>query len=167
MNQIKFAFTILLLLSLTACKKDQNEYRMVNKDFITPVYYEQVYQQALIKTLAAIPGEVAINAFALKRQQLTESYLAELAALSSSEDWPMAGSLPDDKIQKLAEVNRPIPENKAKLIELLKISDQDMIGFHVKATCSVGLRDKALRDWSNDKLKILLNNLNETQTIKP
>ena len=166
MNQIRFVFTMVLLTFFLSCKKDQNEYRMENKDFITPVYYEQLYQQALIKTLSNLPGDAGIKAFASKRLQLTESYLTELAAATKTEQLPAAGNLPDDKIQKLEEVSSPVPENKAKLIELLKISDQDMIGFHVKATGSVGLKDKALRDWANEKLKILLENLDEIQDIK-
>ena len=166
MNQIRFLFTMVLFTLFLSCKKDQNEYRMENKDFIAPVYFEQLYQEALTKTLANIPGDVGINSFALKRLQLTERYLTELASGTKTEDWPAPGNLPDDKMQKLTEVNRPIPENKAKLIELLKMSDQDMIGFHVKATGPIGLKDKTLRDWANNKLNALLENLDEIQDIK-
>jgi len=166
MNLTKYLIIFLFFTLGLSCKKDQNEYRMENKDFIMPVYFEQLYQQALIKTLANIPGDIAINAFALKRLQLTEMYLSELTAATKTGDWPAAGNLPDDKIQKLAEVNSPIPENKIKIIGLLKISDQDMIGFHVKASGPLGLKDKAVRDWANDKLSALFENLDEIQDIK-
>jgi len=166
MNQIRFVFTMVFFIAISSCKKDQNEYRMENKDFIAPVYYEQLYQQALIKTLANIPGDADINAFASKRLQLTERYLTELAAATKTEEWPTTSNMPGDKVQKLTEVSRPIAENKAKLIEFLKISDQDMIGFHVKASGSVGLKDKVLRDWANGKLSVLLENLDEIQDIK-
>lgn len=166
MNLTKFVIIFSLFTLSLSCKKDGNEYRMENKDFVAPVYFEQLYQQALIKMLSNVPGDGDMNAFALKRLQFSQTYLTELAAGTKIEDWPAQGNLPDDKVQNLAEVSSPVPENKMKLIELLKISDQDMIGFHVKATGPVGLKDKALRDWSNDKLSVLLKNLDEIQDIK-
>jgi hypothetical protein len=57
-------------------------------------------------------------------------------------------------------------DTELSLVEMAIESDQQLIGLHVKATTSQGLKDPVLREWAKQKLPLLTENLAGIQLLK-
>jgi len=161
-KKICFYSLVIAASVLYSCKHDQAEFAMDNHQFIDSVYPEIQYQQQLNFEMQKIPGRNDINNLAYKRGEDNLAYIKELTARAEPQAQYV---LKEEHVKNLALLRRQNPILLAELQALIISSDQKMIGFHVKASSSTGLKNAELRSWVEKKLHYWTDDLKQVQSL--
>jgi hypothetical protein len=128
---------------------------------------EQNFQQLLNEELSKVSADPRFPLLAKKRIEQSKKYILELNSLVGviGPGSPMAIS--DEDQERLVELKKLTGDSFIKeLVRLTVESDQQLIGLHVKAISSNGAKDPALREWAQQKLQMLTENLAQSQALK-
>ena len=80
---------------------------------------------------------------------------------------PLQVSFSDEQTNALRAIDQISGiSHEDKLLKELMDSDQVMIALHVKAVSNSGVSDEMVRNWAEQKLPALRENLKETQNLK-
>ncbi|WP_293789322.1 hypothetical protein [uncultured Pedobacter sp.] len=153
---------ILLLVMFTGCAKQTGEYRLERNDFLHPLAAVIAYQHALDLEIAKVQDQLEFASFLAQRSDSMARYIAELQAICPL---PEADLTTEAKTKLLNLQNSEGPGYDKLLLHLVMQADEDLIGLHVKASGSAGLKDAVLRGWTAEKLPMLIKRLNASQTM--
>ncbi|WP_316809285.1 hypothetical protein [Pedobacter agri] len=158
---------ILCVLCICAChKEDADNYAYLPQDFMVNVFQEQTYQMALAERLAKNLSSQKIEQMVNARRKFSADYILELNSLKLSSP-PLQVSLSAQQAKALQVIDQKSgTRDEVGLLKALIDSDQVMIALHVKAASSSGVSDGMVRNWAEQKLPALRENLKETQNLK-
>jgi hypothetical protein len=152
----------------TSChKEDTAAYMVTSEAFLEMAVSEQNYQQLLNEQLSTVSTEPRFLLLARKRAEWSKKYILELNSLIGITGADSSMAIRDENQERLVELKKLTGDGFIKeLVRITVESDQQLIGLHVKATSSTGAKDPALREWAQQKLPMLSENLAEIQTLK-
>jgi hypothetical protein len=167
-NRIWIHLWVILCLALcSSChKEDPGAYKLTADSFTNAVLSEQYYQQLLDTELSLVTSDPRFIPLAKNRKDRSAQYILELRSLNNSSDID-PGIISKKNRESLLQLEKLSGNNyRAALVEMAIESDQQLIGLHVKATTSQGLKDPVLREWAKQKLPLLTENLAGIQLLK-
>ena len=148
------------VLSCVSChKEDPDGYRLSVTEFITSADREIQFQKAIIVELKKDPSAVKDPSVLSHRETTANKYLQELAIFAGNYKILLSDSLDDSRSQQLKQIAR----SGSRLIELATLSDQEMIGLHIRASSNTGVKDASLRSWAGSQTAVFMGNLNSLQ----
>ncbi|WP_412469303.1 hypothetical protein [Pedobacter sp. KLB.chiD] len=157
-----FPSIIFLLTMFASCEKQTGDYKLEQDDFLYPLASIIEYQQVLDTEISKVQDQPEFVPFLGKRRESMAKYIAELQAICSL---PEADLTAEAKTQLLNLQKSQGPGYDKLLLRLVMQADEDLIGLHVKASGSTGLKDAVLRNWTAEKLPMLTKRLNASQTL--
>jgi len=163
----RLTFLFIAIVTVFACKNDGlSDYKIENTTFVSTVNSELIFQQQLNQELQKNTNDNHLVNLGLKRTRNLDNYLSELKSLTLAADWQTV-TLSDQQKNKIEQLQKSTSDYKINLFSMLVETDQNMIGYHVKAINPEGLKNADVRIWAENKLSYLQQNLRETQELKP
>jgi len=153
---------IFFMVMFTSCEKQGRDYKLERNDFLYPLAGIIEYQQVLDTEISKIQDQPAFASFLAQRREDMASYITEIESICSL---PKAG-LTAEAQTKLSNLQNSQGAGFNKLLlRLVMEADEDLIGLHVKASGSAGLKDTELRQWTAEKIPMLTKRLDASQTL--
>lgn len=160
-------YLLISMLLFLSCKHDEFEYKISNEEFISWVLPALQWRYELNKRMTQLPNYADLNLKSRERQTTNENYLMELKSMGIS--IPQVNQSPSLE-QKIIELNALQQNNfnqyNRRIIQLSIESDQELIGYHVKATGSTGLVNPNLRTWAERQLDLFIKDLSVIQSYQ-
>lgn len=124
-----------------------------------------VYSRALDSAVFMRSTDPLLLSMAKRRLAFYSDYLKKIGSLDPEITiQPVVFSaIEQDNIFKIKRASDG--QMRGILSPILVIADQELIGVHVLATGSVGLKDAVLRSWASDQLRIFISDLDESQKL--
>lgn len=145
-------------------REDLSAYRMSDESFSFSAFRQVNFQLALLGELGSFASNEQMIGIVEKRRGWFRDYIEQLTAMSGN---PVGTALSDEDIKKLEELKVMTGEPyKIQLIGMIRDADQELIGLHVKAASTEGLKNDLLREWAESNIEMLTANLKESQLLK-
>lgn len=165
--RIMQAFFCCWLLCTSCHKEDTGAYALSSEAFYAMAVSEQKYQQLLNEELSKITSHVRFPEIAKQRIEKSKKYMSELNSVVGVFAEDSSTAIGDENMERLIRLRKLAGDNfKKELVRMTIESDQQLISIHVRAVSPTGAKDPRLRDWAEQMMPTLTENLAEIQLLR-